>query len=294
MSDAASDTDRTRRSTTPAGAPRATATGAPRPPRASRRGDRCPLVLRGIGQTLITLGLVVLLFVVYEVWVTNIFAHRAQHEVHNALENAVGATASDPLRRCRRIDPATSRSAPASRTSTSRGWAGLRTSPSSRAPSDASLEKGPGHYAGTALPGQIGNFAVAGHRVGKGEPFLNLDHLQPGDTVDRRDRRRTGTSTGARRRDDRQPRRPPTSTACPGREIVDPSQNRVIAAGPRPARAPTADRATLHDDDDLPPEVHREAAHDRARGADADADRCTRTRRRMPAAIPALYNAGGV
>ena len=29
-------------------------------------------------------------------------------------------------------------------------------------------------------PGQVGDFAVAGHRVGKGEPFLNLDHLKAG------------------------------------------------------------------------------------------------------------------
>ena len=43
--------------------------------------------------------------------------------------------------------------------------------------------EGPGHYSGTALPGQVGNFAIAGHRVGKGEPFLNLDQLRPGDAV---------------------------------------------------------------------------------------------------------------
>src|SRR6202034_3278497 len=48
---------------------------------------------------------------------------------------------------------------------------------------ESALDKGPGHYDGTALPGQIGDFAVAGHRVGKGEPFLNLDKLQPGDAV---------------------------------------------------------------------------------------------------------------
>ncbi|MBV9593952.1 MAG: class E sortase, partial [Actinobacteria bacterium] len=48
--------------------------------------------------------------------------------------------------------------------------------------SDA-LDKGPGHYRGSALPGQVGNFAVAGHRVGKGEPFLNLDQLRPGDPI---------------------------------------------------------------------------------------------------------------
>ena len=45
------------------------------------------------------------------------------------------------------------------------------------------LEKGPGHYEGTAGPGEVGNFAVAGHRVGKGSPFLNLDKLDPGDPI---------------------------------------------------------------------------------------------------------------
>ena len=43
-------------------------------------------MLRGVGQTLITAGVVVLLFVVYEVWVTNIFAHQKQVRVHNVLD----------------------------------------------------------------------------------------------------------------------------------------------------------------------------------------------------------------
>ena len=59
-------------------------------------------MLRGIGQTLVTLGLVVLLFVVYEVWITNIFAHQAQHKVHSALENA-WADGVDPLARLRQL-----------------------------------------------------------------------------------------------------------------------------------------------------------------------------------------------
>ena len=50
---------------------------APRGKRSSV-GDKVRFVLRGIGQTLITLGLIVLLFAVYEVWITNIFAHREQ------------------------------------------------------------------------------------------------------------------------------------------------------------------------------------------------------------------------
>src|SRR3954463_16288622 len=47
--------------------------------------DRVRFVLRGVGQTLITLGLVVLLFVVYEVWITNVFAAREQKKVTQAL-----------------------------------------------------------------------------------------------------------------------------------------------------------------------------------------------------------------
>src|SRR6185312_11348388 len=33
------------------------------------------------------------------------------------------------------------------------------------------LARGPGHYPGTALPGEVGNVALAGHRVGHGAPF---------------------------------------------------------------------------------------------------------------------------
>ncbi|WP_051943617.1 class E sortase [Streptacidiphilus rugosus] len=40
-----------------------------------------------------------------------------------------------------------------------------------------------GHYPGTAMPGQQGNFAVAGHRNTHGEPFRHLDRLSVGDVV---------------------------------------------------------------------------------------------------------------
>ena len=42
------------------------------------------------------------------------------------------------------------------------------------------LALGPGHVVGTALPGQVGNFAVAGHRVTAGNPFWGLPGLRPG------------------------------------------------------------------------------------------------------------------
>ena len=45
------------------------------------------------------------------------------------------------------------------------------------------LAQGPGHYIGTAMPGEQGNFAIAGHRVGRGSPFLDLDQMRPGDPI---------------------------------------------------------------------------------------------------------------
>ncbi len=42
---------------------------------------------------------------------------------------------------------------------------------------------GLGHYEATAMPGEIGNFAVAGHRFGSGGPFLNIDKFRAGDLV---------------------------------------------------------------------------------------------------------------
>ena len=47
----------------------------------------------------------------------------------------------------------------------------------------SNLQRGPGHYPGTALPGGKGNFAVAGHRTTYGAPFFNLDQLRKGDQV---------------------------------------------------------------------------------------------------------------
>ncbi len=47
----------------------------------------------------------------------------------------------------------------------------------------AILSKGVGHYSSTAGPGQIGNFAIAGHRVTHGQPFARLLELDAGDQI---------------------------------------------------------------------------------------------------------------
>ena len=45
------------------------------------------------------------------------------------------------------------------------------------------LDHGPGHWPGTAMPGQFGNVVIAGHRVSHDKPFRNLDQLVVGDDV---------------------------------------------------------------------------------------------------------------
>jgi sortase A len=45
------------------------------------------------------------------------------------------------------------------------------------------VNEGPGHFPSTSLPGQPGNSAIAGHRTTFGAPFHRLDELDPGDEV---------------------------------------------------------------------------------------------------------------
>jgi len=46
------------------------------------------------------------------------------------------------------------------------------------------IDHGPGHWPGSALPGQLGNAVFAGHRVTHTHPFRNVDQLVPGDEID--------------------------------------------------------------------------------------------------------------
>jgi sortase A len=47
----------------------------------------------------------------------------------------------------------------------------------------STLDYGPGHWPGTALPGQLGNVVVAGHRTSHNADFRRLDELVAGDQV---------------------------------------------------------------------------------------------------------------
>lgn len=45
------------------------------------------------------------------------------------------------------------------------------------------LDRGPGHWPGSAMPGEIGNVVVAGHRTSHHADFDRLDKLRAGDEV---------------------------------------------------------------------------------------------------------------
>jgi sortase A len=214
-----------------------------------RRGDMIRAGIRGVGQTLVTLGLVVLLFVVYEVWVTNIFAEAKQHDVKQALTQQWTA-GQDPLQGEDKLQLPAGKQVvlPAGK-----GFANLYVPALGsdyaytivQGTNEADLEKGPGHYEGTAIPGQVGNFAVAGHRVGKGEPFLNLDQLVPGNAVVVQTASNWyiykvlgDPKTGDLSVKDAQ--------GVPGREIVSPSQVSVIDPVPdSPGKTPTQVMMTM-------------------------------------------------
>jgi sortase A len=46
-----------------------------------------------------------------------------------------------------------------------------------------SYDAGVGHYPGTQMPGEAGNFAIAAHDTGYGDAFLNVSKLQLGDKI---------------------------------------------------------------------------------------------------------------
>jgi sortase A len=198
---------------------------------------------------MVTLGLVVLLFVVYELWVTNIYAHAKQVKAHKQLTQQWKAH-KDPLKGVDRAK------LPAGKQVVLPAGAGFANLYIPRLGKDYAytivqgtteddLSRGPGHYDGTAIPGQIGNFAVAGHRVTHGQPFLNADQIKPGDpiVVQTDDNwyiyRILGTVSPANLATK-------NAQGVPGREIVDPSDTNVVAPVPdHPGERPTLAYMTM-------------------------------------------------
>lgn len=144
----------------------------------SSAGELARTVLRGVGQTLITLGLVVLLFCVYELKITNLYTAQEQDRLGDRLAREWAAAPPAALAGPTPVDVGT-------------GWAVLRIPALDRDYRQVvvsgvgveALKSGPGHYPGTAEPGELGNVVLSGHRTTYGAPFERFGELTPGTAV---------------------------------------------------------------------------------------------------------------
>lgn len=140
--------------------------------------------LRGLGQTLITLGVVVLLFVVYELYFTNVYTDRQQSQLGRQIEQTWSAPPPPPGSKLGSVLPGKAIAIirmPRIGMTGKVGGEGARVVVEGVGKED--LKKGPGHYPGTALPGAIGNMVISGHRTTYGAPFNRIDELRIGDAI---------------------------------------------------------------------------------------------------------------
>jgi sortase A len=157
--------------------------------------------LAAIGRMLVTIGLLILLFVSYELWGTGIFTARDQSRLKSQFhkELALAQPADNPVVTAPTTPGKPHKPAPTTSTTINPKF--------EVAPPEggiigeivikkigvdwifregvqlADLAQGPGHYPGTPLPGQIGNAAIAGHRTTHGAPFFRVNELAPGDQI---------------------------------------------------------------------------------------------------------------
>lgn len=143
-----------------------------------------------LGELLITAGVVVLMFLGWQVWLGNALSSNTQSGEAQALSqswsrgespsSAVPATRPDP-------GPPLVQLAPANAVQFANliiprlGADYMR--PVAEGIDTEVLRTGIGHYPGTQTPGEVGNAAFAAHRTGNGSPFFDIEKMQVGDSV---------------------------------------------------------------------------------------------------------------
>ena len=160
--------------------------GPPRHLAAMHRMGPVRRTVREIGLTLITLGVIVLLFVAYQLWGTSIAEAHSQANLKKSFTSQVAhnqGTGAD--------NPAVGTTTPPQTLGTPTGGAidELRIPKIGvdkyvvEGVSEQDLRRGPGHYPNTPMPGQVGNAAIAGHRTTYGAPFFDLNEISTGDDI---------------------------------------------------------------------------------------------------------------
>jgi sortase A len=157
-------------------------------------------VVGAVGELAITAGVLLLLFVVWELGFVAVTTNRAQAATVDSLERqfaqptptASSTAAPTPTP----TPPDTATSAPTTPAAVpapipGNAFAILRiprfgtawAKPVYQGVGLDVLAKGIGHYPDTQLPGQVGNAAFAGHRAGHGNPLIDIDTIRPGDAI---------------------------------------------------------------------------------------------------------------
>jgi sortase A len=169
-------------------------TGALELPARARGRMTVTRVVRGVGELFLTVGTLLVLYVVYTVVWTNVEADQRSSRIVDDLRKQWATAAPAPVASTTPVaKPTAAATRPPAPKAPANG-AGLAlmviprlgdswVSPVLEGVGDRSLTRGLGHYPRTALPGEIGNFSVAGHRATNGEPFARLDRVVKGDHV---------------------------------------------------------------------------------------------------------------
>lgn len=152
---------------------------------------RLAKVLGAVGRSMITAGVLILLFVAYQLWGTGILQAQAQNRLEKQFDRMLATTTTTTT-----TAPTTPQTTPAS-TAPPLTEAPVEGQPVGRIEidrigleavviegvGDEDLKDGPGHYPNTPMPGQKGNAAIAGHRTTYGAPFASIDELEVGDKI---------------------------------------------------------------------------------------------------------------
>jgi sortase A len=158
---------------------------------AVQRPDRRVLRRQGLATLfgwIRNIGAIILLFVAWQLWGTSISQHHQQQQLQSAFEASVHAhhAASRPvssgpvlIAANKVVPPAAEGTAVAQLQIPAIGLSEYVVSGTA----EGDLAKGPGHYIGTATPGQEGNVGIAGHRTTNGAPFNRLGQLVVGDPI---------------------------------------------------------------------------------------------------------------
>jgi sortase A len=151
-------------------------------------------VVRGIGWTFITSGVVVLLYVVYLLWFTGLETAGQQQQMAERFERRAAA-ATDAPDADEDDGAADEPEDDGVDADVGDAYAALWFERDGEqivnddvlyvveGTTVADLKRGPGHYDGSAAPGEDGNLGIAGHRTTYGSPFWSLEQLSEGDTI---------------------------------------------------------------------------------------------------------------